>query len=59
MPAEVVGVNDVLKGLSFIDEDMYTRIKVAIKPAMLAVETKAKGFVPSNSEVLSGWTKPI
>ena len=59
MPAEVVGVNDVLKGLSFIDENMYTRIKVAIKPAMLAVETKAKGFVPSNSEVLSGWTKPI
>ena len=59
MPAEVVGVNDVLKGLSFIDEDMYTRIKVAIKPAMLAVQTKAKGFVPSNSEVLSGWTKPI
>ena len=59
MPAEVVGVDDVLKGLSFIDEDMYTRIKVAIKPAMLAVETKAKGFVPSNSEVLSGWTKPI
>ena len=59
MPAEVVGVNDVLKGLSFIDEDMYTRIKVAIKPAMLAVETKAKGFVPNNSEMLSGWTKPI
>ena len=59
MPVEVVGVKDVLAGLSFIDEDMYTRIKVAIKPAMLAVETKAKGFVPSNSEVLSGWTKPI
>lgn len=59
MPAKVVGVEDVLKGLSFINEDMYTRIKVAIKPAMQNVEAKAKGFVPSNNEVLSGWSKPI
>jgi len=59
MPAKVVGVEDVLKGLSFISEDMYGRIKAAIKPAMLNVETKAKGFVPSNNEILSGWTKPI
>ena len=59
MPAGVVGVDDVLKGLSFINEDMYARIKDAVRPAMLDVEAKAKGFVPSNSEVLSGWTKPI
>ncbi len=59
MPAEVVGVNDVMKGLSFIDEDMYNRIKTAIGPLMKQVEATAKGYVVGNNEVLSGWSKPI
>ena len=29
--AEVIGVKEVMKGLSFIDEDMYKRIKIAIQ----------------------------
>ena len=57
MPAEVVGVKDVLAGLSFIDEDMRQRIRVAIDPLMRGVAAKAKGFVPTNGEVLSGWSK--
>jgi DNA replication initiation complex subunit (GINS family) len=59
MPTEVVGVKEVMKGLSFIDEDMYKRIKTAIDPLMRQVESDAKGYVPSNTEVLSGWSKPI
>jgi len=59
MPAEVVGVKDVMKGLSFVDEDMYARIKSAIDPLMRQVEATAKGYVPANTEVLSGWSKPI
>jgi hypothetical protein len=59
MPAEVVGIDDVLKGLSFIDEDMYKRIRDAVTPEMLQVESKAKSDVPGNNEVLSGWNKPI
>jgi len=59
MPVEVVGVKDVLKGLEFIDEDMRQRIRIAIDPLMRGVAEKAKGFVPGNSEVLSGWSKPI
>ena len=59
MPAEVVGVKEVMKGLSFIDEDLYARIKTAISPLMRQVEATAKGYVPSNAEVLSGWSKPI
>jgi hypothetical protein len=59
MPAEVVGVKDVQKGLSFIDEDMYNRIKMVVTPLMRQVESKAKGYVPTNSQVLSGWSKPI
>ena len=57
MPVEVVGVKDVLKGLEFIDEDMRRRIRIAIDPLMRGVAEKAKGFVPSNTEVLSGWAK--
>lgn len=57
MPAEVVGVKDVQKGLSFIDEDMRQRIKAAIDPLMQGVALKAKSYVPGNGEVLSGWTK--
>jgi len=57
MPVEVVGVKDVLKGLEFIDEDMRQRIRTAIDPLMRGVSFKAKGFVASNTDVLSGWTK--
>jgi hypothetical protein len=59
MPAEVVGVKDVLNGLSFIDEDLRAKISKAIDPLMRAVAEKAKGFVPSNGQVLSGWSKPL
>ncbi len=59
MPTEVVGVKEVMKGLSFIDEDMYNRIKKVLDPQMRQVEATAKGYVPSNAEVLSGWSKPV
>jgi hypothetical protein len=57
MPAEVVGVEDVLKGLQFYDDDMYERIKATISPLMRDVEAAAKSEAPSEGEMLSGWTK--
>ena len=57
MPAEVVGVKDVLAGLKFIDKDLQDRIRTAIDPLMRNVASKARSFVPGNAEVLSGWTK--
>lgn len=59
MPVEVVGVKDVLEGLRFMDENMRTKIRTAIDPLMRGVAFKAKGFVKGNSNVLSGWVKPI
>jgi len=59
MPAEVVGVEDVLKGLQFYDDDMYERIRATISPLMRDVEAAAKSDVPGNGEMLSGWSKPI
>ena len=57
MPAEVVGVKDVIAGLEFMNEDMRQRIRTAIDPLMRGVALKAKSYVPGNGEVLSGWTK--
>ena len=59
MPVEVVGVKDVLKGLEFFDETLYAKIKTRLTPLMRGVEATAKSYVPSNGEVLSGWSKPI
>lgn len=59
MPVEVVGVKDVLNGLSFFDEDLRLRVSRAIDPLMRQVAEKAKGFVPSDAQVLSGWSKSI
>jgi hypothetical protein len=56
-PVNVVGIKDVLKGIEFIDEDMRQRIRNAIDPLMRGVSSKAKGFVASNTDVLSGWAK--
>ena len=57
MPVEVVGVKDVLQGLNFIDTDMRRRVVAAVDPLMRGVASKARGFVPANTDVLSGWTK--
>ena len=59
MPVEVIGVDDIQKGLSFIDEDMYNRIRMVLTPLMKRVEQQAKSYVVGDAEVLSGWTKPI
>lgn len=58
MPVEVIGVDDVLKGLNFFDEDLYNRIRTVLSPRMKRVEQEAKSYVPNDSEVLSGWAKP-
>jgi hypothetical protein len=56
-PLTVLGVKELMEGLNYIDEDMHDKISAAIKPAMIGIKHKARGFVPSNGEVLSGWTK--
>ena len=52
MPVEVIGVDDVLKGLNFFDEDLYNRIRTVLTPLMKRVEQQAKGYVASDTEVL-------
>jgi hypothetical protein len=57
MPVNVVGVEELTKGLNYIDEDIKNRISLAIKPAMLGIRDRARSYVPSNGSVLSGWVK--
>ena len=59
MPVTVVGIKDLIKGLEFIDEDMRQRIRTAIDPLMRGVAFTAKTMVKQDSEILSGWAKPI
>ena len=59
MPVEVVGVKDVVNGLSFFDEDTRIKVATAIDPLMRDVAETAKSYVPSNTSVLSGWAKPL
>lgn len=54
---KVVGVDDVLKGLTFINDDLFFKIKAALKPVMLGVRDDARSYVPDNGRVLSGWVK--
>ena len=49
MPVEVVGVKDVVNGLSFFDEDTRIKVAAAIDPLMRDVAEIAKGYVPSNT----------
>jgi len=59
MPVEVVGVKDVVNGLSFFDEDTRIKVATAIDPLMRDVAETAKSYVPGNTGVLSGWAKPL
>jgi hypothetical protein len=54
---KVVGVDDVLKGLTFINDDLFYKVKAALKPVMLDVRDNARNDVPDNSGVLSGWVR--
>jgi hypothetical protein len=54
---KVVGVDDVLKGLTFINDDLFYKVKAALKPVMLGVRDDARTYVPNNGGVLSGWVR--
>ena len=57
MPVVVNGVREFLKAVDEIDEDMYKNVKDSLKAPMIKVAYKAKQYLPSEQNVLSGWTK--
>jgi hypothetical protein len=57
MPVVVNGVREFLKAIDEIDEDMYKNVRASLKTPMLQTANKAKQYLPSNQNVLSGWLK--
>lgn len=57
MPVNVTGVKQLQKAMRNIDSDLNKQMSKDIKTVMLTVRDKARGYLPAQNEVLSGWAK--
>ena len=57
MPVVVTGVKQLQKAMKDVDKDLNKEMSKNIKQAMLIVRNRARGYLPQQSEVLSGWGK--
>ncbi len=57
MPVVVNGVKQLQKAMKDVDADLNKQMAKDIKIAMLIVRNKARGYLPQQNEVLSGWGK--
>ncbi len=57
MPVVVTGVKQLQKAMREVDKDLNKEMSKNIKQAMLIVRNKARGYLPQQNEVLSGWGK--
>ncbi len=57
MPVVVTGVKQLQKAMRDVDKDLNKEMSKNIKQAMLIVRNKARGYLPQQNEVLSGWGK--
>lgn len=57
MPVVVNGVKQLQKAMKEVDKDLNKEMSKNIKQAMLIVRDRARGYLPPQDEVLSGWGK--
>jgi len=57
MPVVVTGVKQLQKAMKDVDKDLNKEMSKNIKQAMLVVRDRARGYLPAQNEVLSGWGK--
>jgi len=57
MPVNVTGVMQLQKAMRDVDKDLNKEMSKNIKQAMLIVRDRARGYLPAQSKVLSGWGK--
>ena len=57
MPVNVTGVKQLQKAMKDVDKDLNKEMSNNIKKAMLIVRDRARGYLPLQNEVLSGWGK--
>jgi len=59
MPVNVTGVKQLQKAMRDVDKDLNKEMSKNVKQAMLIVRDRARGYLPAQNEVLSGWGKGI
>jgi hypothetical protein len=57
MPVVVNGVKQLQKAMRDVEPQLNKEMLKNIKVAMLIVRNKARGYLPQQNEVLSGWAK--
>jgi hypothetical protein len=57
MPRDITGAVETLAAIKEFNNDLYKEMNSRIKAAMLPVRDKARGYVKSESQLLSGWSK--
>ena len=57
MPVVVNGVKQLQKAMREVEPELNKQMSKDIKTAMLIVRDKARGYLPQQNEVLSGWGK--
>ena len=57
MPTEVVGALALRKALRDYAPDLATELRKEVAAALKPVVTRARGFVPNESSVMSGWQR--
>jgi hypothetical protein len=57
MPINVTGVKELQKDLKEIDPALNKEFIKEMSNVMIPVRNKARGYLPSNSQMLSGWTR--
>jgi hypothetical protein len=57
MPVNVTGVKELIRAMDAVDKNLNKEMQAEIKMAMIPIRDKAKGYMPNNSQVLSGWNK--
>ena len=58
MPVVVNGVKQLQKAMRKLEPELNKKMSQDIKTAMLIVRDKARGYLPRQDQVLSGWVKP-
>jgi hypothetical protein len=57
MPTEVVGALALRKALRDYAPDLATELRREVAAALKPVVSRARGFVPSDSEIMGGWQR--
>jgi len=57
MPVNVTGVKELQAAMKILDPNLNKEMQTEIKNAMIPIRDQAKGYMPANNEVLSGWRK--